>query len=90
MEHSVDAMLSSSPDLASKAPQEESFMGGSVDETDMEAAAAGSNIHTQLRSRDGDGTMWVQFESAGAAQQTLRGAAIVQRLAGVDGQHKKL
>jgi hypothetical protein len=38
------------------------------------------SVNTQVRSKGSDGRLWVQFETAAAAEQTLEASRVVQQL----------
>lgn len=48
------------------------------------AQRGGTQANMQTRSKDTSGQMWLQFESAIAAQQALQAAAAVSAAAGTD------
>lgn len=86
----MDRLLSSPSDLTS-ALDPFSKLTAAAGAAQATAAAAATNnseisggpsrVNTQLRSRDTDGRLWVEFESAGAADQTLQAARVVDQLA---------
>lgn len=40
----------------------------------------GVPVNTQVRSKDAEGRLWVQFESPGAAKKALAAAGLVEQL----------
>jgi hypothetical protein len=78
----VDLLLANSTELAAALDPYSKL-------TAAAAAAAGgssrdtgcSRVNTQLRSKDAEGRLWVQFETVAAAEQTLAAAQLVQQLA---------
>lgn len=51
-------------------------VGASLGRSDSRVA-----VNTQVRSKDIEGHLWVQFETAGAAEQTLAAAQVVEQIA---------
>jgi hypothetical protein len=49
--------------------------------SDSSRDRAGSSVNTQLRSKDADGQLWVQFETVAAAEQTLAAVRVVEQMA---------
>jgi hypothetical protein len=81
VEQSADLLLGSASD-STAALDPTSKLDGTI------TAAAGArsisrvSVNTQVRSKGSDGRLWVQFETAGAAEQTLAAARVVQQLSG--------
>jgi hypothetical protein len=79
VEQSVDILLG--------APTQLTAAIGSRSSRSAAASSPGSKpaVNTQIRSKDNDGRLWVQFETAAAAQQTLAAAGIVEVVAAGSG-----
>jgi hypothetical protein len=76
VEQSVDLLLG--------APAQLTAAGSSSTHSAAAASTVGCRepVNAQVRSKDADGRLWVQFDTAAAAQQTLAAARMMEKVAG--------
>lgn len=79
VEQSVDLLLANSTELAAALDPYSKLTAAAAAAGSRDTG--GSRVNTQLRSKEPDGRMWVQFETVAAAEQTLAAAQVVQQLA---------
>jgi hypothetical protein len=80
VEQSVDLLLANSPELtAAFDPYSKLTAAGAAGGASSSQDRAVS-VNTQVRSKGSDGRLWVQFETAAAAEQTLEASRVVQQL----------
>ena len=82
VEQSVDLLLASPSELTAALDPYSKLTGAAAAAVGAAHEATGVPVNTQVRSKDTDGRLWVQFESPGAAEQTLVAAGVVEQLGG--------
>jgi hypothetical protein len=82
VEQSVDLLLASPSELTAALDPYSKLNGAAATAGSAAAGheALGVPVNTQVRSKDAEGRLWVQFESPGAANKALAAAGLVEQL----------